>query len=254
MKKNVLVSVIINCYNGDSFLKLAIDSVLNQTYRNIELVIWDNLSNDKTDSIINSYNDKRIKYYLSSKHEKLYKARNLAIDKCRGDVITFLDCDDLWFADKIEKQIKKFKTGHKFIYGKYVQINSKGDLISRPKFKFFSGRVTSKLLINNFISIGTVMVDSSLIKYNLFDPKYNLLGDFELWVRLSLQTRFCYIDTELEYSRIHENNTSKIFYKDWIKEKRYFYKNFITVKNLLKYPSIISYILVSELKNLISKI
>ena len=98
MKSNnePLVSVIMNCYNGQKYLEESIESVLSQTYKNWELIFWDNQSADKSAEIFKLYKDKRLKYFLSKEHTTLYKARNLAIEKSSGDFIAFLDTDDLW--------------------------------------------------------------------------------------------------------------------------------------------------------------
>jgi len=103
-----LVSVIMNCYNGEAYLNDAIKSVLNQTYKNFEIIFWDNQSKDNSKNIFRSFNDKRLKYFYSSKHTTLYEARNLAIKKSKGEYIAFLDTDDIWLKDKLHLQIKKF--------------------------------------------------------------------------------------------------------------------------------------------------
>ena len=100
MSKSPLVSVIMNCYNGEKYLTDSLNSLLSQNYRNWELIFWDNISTDNSKKIFESYNDKRFKYYLAPKHEILYKARNLAIKKTSGDYIAFLDTDDIWSKDK----------------------------------------------------------------------------------------------------------------------------------------------------------
>ena len=82
-----LVSIIMNCYNGESFLHESIKSVLSQTYENWELIFWDNRSNDKSAEIFKSYNDKRFKYYYTSKHTLLSEARNEAIKRASGEFI-----------------------------------------------------------------------------------------------------------------------------------------------------------------------
>jgi glycosyltransferase involved in cell wall biosynthesis len=76
--KTPLVSVIINFYNGEKFLKESIDSVINQKYKNLEIILWDNHSSDKSSHIVKNYNDSRIKYFYSDINTTLYKARNLA--------------------------------------------------------------------------------------------------------------------------------------------------------------------------------
>ena len=107
-KKN-LTSVILNCYNGEKFLNEAILSVKKQTLKNWELILWDNKSTDNSKKILKSFISKKIKYYCSKKHTSLYEARNMALTKCNGEFIAFIDADDTWESDKLEKQIKLFK-------------------------------------------------------------------------------------------------------------------------------------------------
>ena len=104
-----LVSIIMNCYNGETYLQESINSVLSQTYKNWELVFWNNKSQDKSAEIFKGYEDKRFKYFYANEHSTLHKARNLAIEKSKGDFIAFLDTDDLWNKEKIEQQIRYFK-------------------------------------------------------------------------------------------------------------------------------------------------
>ena len=105
-----LVSVIINCYNGEEFLSLAIDSVLAQTYENWELIFWDNQSTDSSKAIFESYNDRRLKYFFAPEHTDLGGARANAFKYLCGDFIAILDADDMWLPTKLEKQIKLFKS------------------------------------------------------------------------------------------------------------------------------------------------
>ena len=91
MTYNPLISIIVNCYNGERFLKESILSILNQTYQNFEIIFWDNLSTDKSKKIIFSFSDSRIKYYSSKTHLKLYKARNEALKNAKGELISFKD-------------------------------------------------------------------------------------------------------------------------------------------------------------------
>ena len=107
-QKNPLVSIIMNGHNSDKFIEEAINSVLNQTYQNWELIFWDNNSSDNTRKKVETFNDKRIKYFFNNEYTALGEARNLAINKSSGELIAFLDCDDLWMPKKIDLQIPKF--------------------------------------------------------------------------------------------------------------------------------------------------
>ena len=85
------VSVIINCYNGSKYLQKTLDSLINQSYQDWELIFWDNLSNDNSKEIFKKYNDKRFKYFLADKHTVLYEARNLAI-RLKNDKDFYIEC------------------------------------------------------------------------------------------------------------------------------------------------------------------
>ena len=106
-----LVSVLINCFNGEKYLSQAVESVITQTYKNWEIVFWDNQSSDSSAEKFQQYakKDDRLRYFYSSKHTLLYEARNLAIKKTRGEFIAILDADDWWHPQKLEMQIPCFK-------------------------------------------------------------------------------------------------------------------------------------------------
>ena len=120
MSKNTiknLVSIIMNCHNGEKFINRSIRSILKQKYQNFEIIFYDNFSNDNTRKIIKQYKDKRINYYKSNKRLKLYDARNKAIKKSKGEYITFLDVDDEWHKEKLKYQIEQFyKFNHDVSY------------------------------------------------------------------------------------------------------------------------------------------
>ena len=104
MKSNKLVSIIMTCHNGEAFLNEAIRSIKNQTYSNWELIFFDNFSKDRSEEIIKTFNDKRIKYFKTDVLENLGTVRKLAYSKCKGSFICFLDVDDYWSEFKLEKQ------------------------------------------------------------------------------------------------------------------------------------------------------
>ena len=104
-----LVSVIVNCFNGEKYLKEALTSVLNQSYENWEIIFWDNRSTDNSKNILNYFKDRRIKYFFDEKHTTLYQARNLAIKKSNGELLAFIDADDIWEKNKLELQVPIFQ-------------------------------------------------------------------------------------------------------------------------------------------------
>ena len=108
MNQKGLVSIIMNCFNGEKYLNQSINSIYNQTYKNWEIVFWDNLSKDNSSQIANSYDDK-LKYYKAERFMSLGLARKEAVRKASGEFIAILDVDDLWMEDKLEKEVKAFE-------------------------------------------------------------------------------------------------------------------------------------------------
>jgi glycosyltransferase involved in cell wall biosynthesis len=242
---NALVSIVINCYNGEKYLRKSIESVLDQTYQNFELIFWDNQSIDQSKNIIQSYQDKRIKYFYSPNHTTLYQARNLALKECKGDYVCFLDVDDYFLKNKIAKQLLYFndqKVGviYSNYYRYYEDINKKKLLTNK---QLPSGNLTQYILEESQISFMTVMIRKKSLdslKFN-FNRKYSIIGDYDLLYRLSFNWDFCYIEEPLAVYRIHKDNFSKnsiLFIdelKDWynknygffINKKNYIYKKII---------------------------
>jgi glycosyltransferase involved in cell wall biosynthesis len=104
-----LVSVIIPTYNRASTLARAIESVLKQTYGNLELIVVDDSSNDETSGVVSGIADERIKYIKFSKNKGVAAARNAGIKESCGDYIAFLDSDDQWLPDKLKLSLEVFK-------------------------------------------------------------------------------------------------------------------------------------------------
>ena len=251
--RSPLISVIMNCYNSDSYLREAIDSVLGQSYENWELIFWDNNSTDKSSDILCSYNDKRIKYYKAAETSPLYNARNLALAQCSGDYVGFLDCDDIWLSHKLEDQVALVDRGFEFVYGAYATVDANGKKISDNLKDLISGEITNSLFRLNPISIGTVLIKKSLLENYRFDSFYNLLGDLDMWVSLSLVCQIETVNNVVEYSRQHDSNTSNTLEDQWKTERRYFYRKFLTLSNSINYPWLILYILKTELLGLIGR-
>ena len=242
---NALVSIVINCYNGEKYLRKSIESVLDQSYQNFELIFWDNQSTDQRKNIIQSYRDKRIKYFYSPNYTTLYQARNLALKECKGDFVCFLDVDDYFLKNKIAKQLLYFndqKVGviYSNYYRYYEDINKKKLLTNK---QLPSGNLTQYILEESQISFMTVMIRKKSLdslEFN-FDRKYSIIGDYDLLYRLSLYWDFDYIEEPLAVYRIHKDNFSKnsiLFIdelKDWynknysffINKKNYIYKKII---------------------------
>ena len=225
MKKNKfspLVSVIMNCYNGAKYLDESIQSVISQTYDNWELIFWDNRSEDKSSEIFKKYQDKRFKYFYANKHTSLYEARNLAIQKSTGDFISFLDTDDLWDKQKLEKQMDYFDDQSiGLVYSNYwlVKKDLRKKKISFRK-KLYRGDVYNELLNNYNIGILTVIIRKKNYEElkKKFDERFSIIGDFDLFLRLSKLCKFESVQTPLAYYRLHGKNLSTIHKEKEIEE------------------------------------
>ena len=208
-----LISVIMNCHNGERYLKDSIKSLINQSYKKWELIFWNNCSNDNSKLICKNFKDKRIKYFENSKLISLYKARNLAIKKSKGKYICFLDTDDWWTNNKLIKQVDFFKKNKKvkFLYTNYFQFDQKNN----TKKIFFkkqlpSGKITQNLLDHYCIGILTVMIKKEIFDNFKFNNKLNIIGDYDLFIRLSLKYELKCIQLPLAYYRVHSLNYSSL--------------------------------------------
>ena len=211
-EKNPLVSVIMNCHNGETYLKESISSLINQTYKNWELIFWDNFSSDSSKEVLMQFSDKRIKYYYTKNFTPLYEARNLAIKKTSGEFISFLDTDDWWSPKRLEKQIELFfkdknldvvYTNFYFFYNK----TKTKKIVSKKNLP--DGKITQKLLSNyNIGGILTALCKKKIFQTKQFIGKYEIIGDFDFFVDVSLSSFFGCIQEPLAYYRVHESNMS----------------------------------------------
>jgi glycosyltransferase involved in cell wall biosynthesis len=209
-----LVSVIINCFNGETFLSDALNSVLAQTYQNWEIIFWDNQSTDNSKKIFKQYSDKRFKYFFGAKHVVLYEARNQAIKVSSGSLISFLDVDDIWLPDKLILQVALFQNPNVgFACGNYwIKHENKKTLKLAIKRRIPEGDVTKALL--NFYSVGMltlVLRRSAIERYDsVFDRKFQIIGDADLVIRMAKEGwKMASIQFPIAVYRIHERSQTK---------------------------------------------
>ncbi len=233
-KNNYKVAIMMCCYNGESYLAEAIESVLSQSYKNWELFFWDNRSNDNSAEIFKSYKDKRLKYFLSPNHTDLGGSRFAAWKVIDGDLVAILDTDDIWEKNKLEHQVKHFEdeTVGISISNTYFFNSNKSKLaFSQPPP---IGNVYYELIKKYFISLETVVVRKSFVESleNAFDPKYNYICDMDLLIRLSRICNLSYDHKPLSKWRYHNQSLTFKEPINFITEKKIFLKNLDNV-NLL---------------------
>lgn len=186
-----LVSIIMPSYNTAPYIKETIQSVLDQTYTNWELIIVDDCSTDNTEEVLATINDSRIRYFKNEKNSGAAVSRNKALRAAKGQWIAFLDSDDLWMSEKLEKQINFMKkNGYSFSYTNYEEIdvdgNKTGIKITGPK------RITKTGMFNYcWPGCLTVMFDADKIGLiQIEDIKKN--NDYAMWLKVC-QKADCYL-------------------------------------------------------------
>jgi len=209
-----LVSVLMNCYNGETYLRQALDSVLAQTYPNWEIIFWDNQSTDASADIVRSYEaDPRVKYFRAHTHTPLYEARNYALENATGDLIAFLDVDDWWTPTKLEKQVPLFDDRMVgFAAGNYWMENE----LRKSRWKAHrkpvpTGFVLDDLLKSYYVGLLTLVVRRSAVAEldYVFDPRYSIIGDFDLVIRLATRWKLAYVQQSVAHYRLHAGNLQR---------------------------------------------
>ena len=180
-----LVSIIMPCYNAEHLINQSIDSVLAQTYDNWELLITDDSSTDNSVEVIERYceKDPRINLLVSKQNQGIAKTRNLSIESAKGRFIAFLDNDDLWMPDKLEKQVNfMLEKGYAFTYTSYELIDNDG--ASMNKVILTQGVMNyGRYSRNTIIGCGTVMIDRD-ITGDFRMPQNDTSDDMALWLSL----------------------------------------------------------------------
>ena len=202
-----LVSIIMPSYNTAKYIKESIESIINQTYGDWELIIVDDCSNDETDTIVESFEDKRIRFLKNEKNVGAALSRNRALREAKGEWIAFLDSDELWTPDKLEKQIefmKKNNIGCSCTYSTYIDENSSPLMIidKCPKYitlqsLYLYNWIASITVIYHYPTVGLVQV-ADLKKRN----------DYALWLKVLKKTDcVCHPEVLAQY-RIRKQSVS----------------------------------------------
>ncbi len=250
--ESILISILMNCYNGETYLHEAIESVFAQTYQNWELIFWDNQSTDRSSEIVNDYSDKRIKYFFSSTHSILGDARRDAIKKAKGEWIGILDCDDAWYPTKLQDQLDIIQEERQkdillgLVYGRVMGLDKKSnetieighmDYINKP---LPEGEILQDLLINgNFIVGPSILFNiNAFHKIGGFPKGYLSATDYYLSCAISSQYNVRAVNRYISKYRVHGNNLTR-------KEKIITYEEQLKIFNHWK-----KYLNVSENKKL----
>jgi len=217
MVKNPTVSVIIPTYNRAYLFGKAIKSVLNQTYKDFEIIVIDDGSTDNTEEITRGFKDKRVKYIKKYKKNRgISVARNIGIKMARGKYIALLDSDDEWLPEKLDKQINILQSESPevgVVYSNLCYIDENGNNMNRKLriSKKAEGYIYEDLLEKYCVSPPSsfLIKKECFNRVGLFDDLLSGQEDWDMWIRIAKYYRFTLIKIPLVKYRLHSNQISK---------------------------------------------
>lgn len=220
-----LVSVVIPTYNRANFLGRAIQSVLDQTYTNWEVIVIDNHSDDDTDTVMSRFMDSRISYLKIHNEGVISISRNLGIQVAKGELIAFLDSDDWWDTNKLAMQVPLFEDKEVgLVYANFWLVDER-----KGKNKFAKvahhgilpeGKVVNQLLEEYVIGMLTMVLRRRAIEGfdEVFDTRYHIISDFDLAIRLAVDWKLACVQKPVASYLFHGNNLSILKASIWFKE------------------------------------
>ena len=260
-----------NCFNGERFLGAAIDSIYAQTFSDWEIIFWDNASTDRSQKITSMY-DVRLKYFRSPITTPLGIARNNAIKKASGKYIAFLDCDDVYEQDKLEKQVKLMNSyNYAMCYSGAIVIDKNSKIIKRIVVRNTSGLLIGQLLRKYEIVMASVMLRHDVLTNGnyCFDKRLKYSPDYNLFMKIAAINEVCVIKDSLVRYRLVENSLTSQSNSiaalearvtlDWILDKNPHLKN--SYKNeidwaykKLHYYEAIAYLKINDRKSALNEL
>lgn len=206
-----VISVVIPVYNGAKTIKETIESVLDQTYENFELIVINDGSQDDTLAIIANIQDQRIKVF-SYPNAGLSASRNRGFGRSCGEFIAFLDADDLWTTDKLESQLKALQQNLQaaVAYSWTDHIDECGQILGPDSHVSCSGNIYERLLLGNILSCGSnnLIRTQALNKVGDFDELLKAAEDWDMWLRLAAQYEFVGVPRPQVLYRISSSSMS----------------------------------------------
>jgi glycosyltransferase involved in cell wall biosynthesis len=214
--KSELVSVVIPTYNHAHFLGRALQSVLDQTYGNWEVIVIDNHSQDNTDEVLGRFVDPRINLLKIDNNGVISASRNIGIRAAKGEWIAFLDSDDWWMPNKLSECIKMSNESVDFLYHDMTVVREKRSILGMLSLK---SRQLNKPVLIDLLAGGNVIVNSSvvvrshlLMEIGCIDDDRQMIGceDYNTWLRIAqLTDNFIYVPEVLGYYLVHGNGISR---------------------------------------------
>lgn len=204
------VTIGLPIYNAEKFLSDCIKSILNQTYKNLEIILVNDGSTDNSYEIMKKFKDPRIKIINDGSNKGLIYRLNQMIEMSRGEIFVRMDADDIMFANRIEKQLAVLESDQNIdlVHGDAVSINNKNQVIGFKKALLVKNKQN---VLAGIVPIHpTVMAKKEWFKKNLYDKEFILIEDLELWYRtIETSNYYCINEPLIFYREISQNNSSK---------------------------------------------
>ncbi len=205
MTNTPLVSVVTASYNMGHYVTEAVDSVLAQDYRAVEVIVVDDGSTDDTQAVLARYADDPRVTVIHQENQGQTVAKNRGLAAARGQLIGFCDADNRWLPGKLARQVPILLARPEIgvVYGDLQLIDGEGNPLPPPGTRRHSGRITGKLLIDNFVTFNTTLLRKETVQaMHGFDESLRMAIDYDLWLRISLKHEFLYLPEPLVAYRI----------------------------------------------------
>ena len=197
-------------YNAGKYVGKAIESILNQTYSNFELIIVNDGSTDDSKDIVLSFNDSRIKYFENETNQNIVKTRNRCISEASGDYVAVLDSDDIALPKRLEQQLEFLEMSPEYgMCGTFYQvIDSDGKLLNKVVLPLTELDTKTSLYFSNCFCHSTIMIRSELVKKFKYKEGFDIIEDYELSYNISKISKIANLPVYLTHYRIHGNNVT----------------------------------------------
>ena len=205
MSRQPLVSVITATYQMGQYVSRAVDSVLEQDYPEVESIVVNDGSTDDTREVLSKYDDDSRVTVIHQENAGQTVAKNRGLAAARGALIGFCDADNYWLPGKLDRQVPVLAARPEVgvVYGQIAMIDGEGNPLPPPRTRRYSGRITGKLLVDNFVTFNTTLTPKRVIDaVGGFDERLRMAIDYNLWLQISLDHEFHYIDEPLVAYRI----------------------------------------------------
>lgn len=211
MREGPLVSVVIPSYNRKDKILKSVDSVLEQSYENLELIVVDDGSDDGTWELFENFPDRRLSYIRCGENLGACHARNLGAERAAGELIAFQDSDDSWHKDKLEKQVKHLKaTGADLSFCGMNRISSTGSSFYYPVHPFHPEKGLEEMLAENRAGTQTMLMRREVWKTLRFDESFRRYQDWDFSIRAAERFSLAYLPEALADSEVGTDSISAL--------------------------------------------